>query len=119
MSDKDESSNISPKIRNEKQTVEKLIHLYCEKKHNPSGGSLCSKCHDLLEYSHQRLEQCRYHEDKPTCRKCPTHCYKPNMRKEIRRVMRFSGPRLAFRAPLDWIKHRIHDTKDSKSEKRE
>lgn len=31
------------------------------------------------------------------------------MRKEIRQVMRFSGPRLALRAPMDWISHLIHD----------
>ncbi len=119
MSDKDESSTIGPNIRKEKQTVEKLIRLHCEKKHSPLGGILCSECQNLLEYSHQRLDQCRYQEDKPTCRKCSTHCYKPLMREEIRRVMRFSGPRLAFRAPIDWIRHRIHDTKDSESEKSE
>jgi hypothetical protein len=115
MSDKDESSNIGPIIRNEKQTVEKLIRLYCHKKHNPSDGILCSNCKNLLEYSHQRLEKCRYQDEKITCRKCPTHCYKPNMREEIRQVMRFSGPRLAFRAPVDWIRHRIRGTKDSES----
>jgi len=119
MSDKDESSTIGPNIRKEKQTVEKLIRLYCEKKHPPSGGSLCSMCYDLLEYSHQRLGQCRYYENKPSCRKCPTHCYKPTMREEIRQVMRFSGPRLAFRAPVNWIKHRIHDREVRESEKSE
>ena len=109
MNDESDSSSSGPKIQKEKETVEKFIHLYCEKKHESSKKSLCSECQDLLEYSHQRLEQCRYQEDKPTCRKCPVHCYKPTMREEIPRVMRFSGPRYAVRAPMDWIRPQIRD----------
>jgi hypothetical protein len=119
MQDESESSNIGPKIKKEKETVEKLIRLYCEKKHSRPRGTLCTECQSLLEYSHKRLEQCQYQEDKATCRKCPVHCYKPIMRNEIRRVMRFSGPRLALRAPVDWIRHQIHDRDDVESEKDE
>jgi len=117
MQDDSKSSNIGPKIRKEKETVEKMIRLYCEKKHSPASGTLCSECQNLLEYAHLRLEKCQYQEDKPTCRKCPVHCYKLTMREEIRQVMRFSGPRLALRAPMDWIRHQIHDRDDSESEK--
>ena len=113
--DESDSSSIGPKIQKEKETVEKMINLYCEKKHSTSKGALCPECQKLLEYSHQRLEQCQYQENKPTCRKCPVHCYRPTMRKEVRRVMRFSGPRLALRAPMDWIRHQIHDREDSES----
>lgn len=119
MQDESKSFNNGPKIRNEKETVEKMIRLYCEKKHSSSRGILCTECQSLLEYSHQRLEQCQYHEDKPTCRKCPVHCYRPTMRKEIRQVMRFSGPRLALRAPMDWIRHLIHDRTDDEPPKSE
>ncbi|MGY5855252.1 MAG: nitrous oxide-stimulated promoter family protein [Candidatus Thorarchaeota archaeon] len=117
MYDESNSSNIGPKIRKEKDTVEKMIRLYCEKKHSTSSTILCSECRNLLEYSYQRLEQCQYQEDKPTCRKCPVHCYRPAMRKEIRRVMRFSGPRLVLRAPLDWIRHQINDREDGEPKK--
>ncbi|MFX1559186.1 MAG: nitrous oxide-stimulated promoter family protein [Promethearchaeota archaeon] len=112
MQDESTSSNIGPKIQKEKETVEKMIRLYCENKHSSSSGTLCTNCQNLLEYSHKRLEQCQYQEKKPTCRKCPVHCYRPTMRDEIRRVMRFSGPRLALRAPIDWIRHQIHDRAD-------
>ena len=117
MHDESNSSNNGPKIQKEKETVEKLIRLYCEKKHRYSSETLCSECESLLEYSLQRLEECQYHEDKPTCRKCPTHCYDPIMRKEIRRVMRFSGTRIALRAPMAWIRHKIHDRNDIDSER--
>jgi hypothetical protein len=116
MSEESESSKIGPKIRKEKETVRRMIQLYCEKKHNSPHETLCSDCQALLEYSHQRLEQCRYQEDKPTCRACPVHCYRPTMRTEIRRVMRFSGPRLALRAPLDWIRHQLHDRDNIESQ---
>ena len=105
-----------PVIAKEKATVEKMIHIYCEKKHDSSGVQLCTACQDLLQYSHQRLTNCQFGEEKPTCRKCPVHCYRPTMRDEIRNVMRFSGPRLIFRAPVEWIKHKIHDREDVENE---
>jgi hypothetical protein len=119
MQDESEQSKIGPKIKKEKETVEKMIRLYCEKKHSSSPRTLCAECPSLLEYAHKRLEDCQFQEDKPTCRKCPAHCYRPTMRDEIRRVMRFSGPRLALRAPLDWIRHQIHDRDDIDLEKDE
>ncbi len=106
----DRPRNDAPKIRDEKHTVESMIEYYCGKKHSTNDG-LCSDCNQLLEYSHQRLDRCQFGEDKPTCRKCTVHCYKPDMRKKIRAVMRYSGPRLMFRAPLVWIRHKIHDSK--------
>lgn len=115
MNDDSKSSSLGPKIEREKETVEKLIRLYCEKKHKMPRGNLCSECQNLLEYSQVRLERCRYQEDKSTCRKCPTHCYNPTMREEIRQVMRFSGPRLALRAPADWIRHQFADRKEKET----
>ncbi len=117
MTDESKSSSGGSKIRKEKKTVEKLIRLYCEKKHKSSSKTLCSECQSLLEYSDLRLEHCQFHEEKPTCRKCPVHCYSPTKRKEIRRVMRYSGPRLALRAPMDWIRHQINDRDDTDSER--
>ena len=35
-------------------------------------------------------------ETKTFCSNCKVHCYKPEMRKKIRAVMRFSGPRMIF-----------------------
>ncbi|MGY5871430.1 MAG: nitrous oxide-stimulated promoter family protein [Candidatus Thorarchaeota archaeon] len=117
MNDESGFSTIGSKIQKEKETVEKLISLYCEKKHKSSSKALCSECQILVEYSHERLEQCQYQEEKPTCRKCPVHCYRPTKRAEIRHVMRFSGPRIALRAPINWIRHQLHDRDDIDSEK--
>jgi len=117
LNDEFKTAEVGSKIKKEKATLEKMILIYCEKKHTSSENLLCTECHSLLQYSNQRLENCQYGEDKPTCRKCPVHCYRPTMRNEIRSVMRFSGPRIVFRAPVEWIRHKIHDRDDVNSEK--
>lgn len=42
---------------------------------------------------------------KTTCKKCPVHCYSPDMREKIRAVMRYSGPRMIFLHPFAAIRH--------------
>jgi hypothetical protein len=43
--------------------------------------------------------------DKPTCLNCTVHCYLPEMREEIRTVMRYSGPRMMIYHPVLAIGH--------------
>ncbi|WP_294079212.1 nitrous oxide-stimulated promoter family protein [Proteiniphilum sp. UBA5384] len=81
-----------------------MIFLYCRSKHG-SVKELCIECGALERYALQRLEKCRYGEDKPTCATCPVHCYRSDMRMKIKEVMRFSGPRMMFFHPLDTIRH--------------
>lgn len=88
----------------EKKTVAKMIRIYCAAKHGVKDG-LCPECAALNEYAEKRLERCTYGEDKPTCEKCPIHCYKPDMKARIQEVMRFSGPRMLFRSPLMTLHH--------------
>ena len=59
----------------------------------------------LASYSEERLDRCKFGNGKPTCRKCPVHCYKPDMGEMIREVMRFSGPRMIFHHPIAAIRH--------------
>ncbi len=91
------------RIEQEKNTVAKMIHIYC--KYHERNRKLCNECQQLLEYAHQRLNYCKFGERKPTCRKCPIHCYKPDMRYKMRKVMRFSGPRMIFFHPIMAIQH--------------
>jgi len=80
-----------------------MITIYCAKKHRSQ--ELCKECQELVEYSQERLSNCQFGNDKGSCKKCPIHCYKPEMRKRIRQVMRFSGPRLLLYRPIETIKH--------------
>lgn len=91
------------KIENQKKIVETMIRLYCRKAEK--NETLCDDCKALLDYAHFRLDHCRYGENKTSCKHCKTHCYRPEMREKIRKVMRFSGPRMIIYHPLAAIKH--------------
>ncbi len=91
------------KIEKEKATVTFMIRYYCKHKHNTK--ALCDNCKELNLYAQQRLTKCRYGEQKKACRNCSTHCYNPNMRQQIKEVMRYVGPRMIFYAPFLSLKH--------------
>ncbi len=93
-----------PRIAREKRTMAAMVRLYCRKKHGRT-ESLCEECAGLLEYATCRLDGCPYGPQKPTCAKCPIHCYKPQMRDRVKEVMRFSGPRMLLRHPILAIGH--------------
>lgn len=99
----------SSRIEEEKAVVEQMIRLYC-RKHEGNAG-LCPSCKELLDYAHGRLDRCRYGEDKPTCKKCPIHCYRPEMKERIRKIMRWSGPRMILHHPLAAIRHLLREIK--------
>ena len=65
---------------------------------------LCEDCSKLLHHGAAKLMLCPY-DPRPTCRKCPTHCYAPRYREMVRRVMRFSGPYLVKRGRLHYLLH--------------
>ena len=95
------------RIAEEQQVIRQMIQLYCRKKEG--NEVLCDSCSKLLEYATRRLERCRYGATKPTCRKCPIHCYRPDMKARIQAVMRWSGPRMLFHHPLAALKHLLRE----------
>ena len=101
------------RIEEEKAVVEQMIRLYCQKSEGHS--ELCTSCRELLDYAHSRLDRCRYGEDKPTCKKCPTHCYRPEMKERIRTVMRWAGPRMIIYHPLASIRHLLREIQFTES----
>ena len=88
----------------ERRTVDAMVLIYCRGHHGTRGGP-CDDCLDLQEYAHARLERCRYQDAKPTCARCPVHCYRPDMRERVREVMRYSGPRMMLRHPVLAVAH--------------
>jgi hypothetical protein len=94
----------SSRMDNEQRTVEAMVSLYCHAHHGRTEG-LCDACISLAAYARQRLAGCIYQGNKPTCGRCPIHCYKPEMRKKIQEVMRYSGPRMLWRHPILAIIH--------------
>lgn len=104
---------IESKREQEKRTVALMIRIYCRKNHGMT-KTLCTECQALLDYAAQRSDKCPFMETKTFCSNCRVHCYKPEMRENIRKVMRFSGPRMIFYHPVMAIRHVV----ESKKEKR-
>ena len=105
--------DIHSKRECEKKIVSEMIALYCRKKHGTNGG-LCTECAALDAYAQARSDKCPFMETKTFCSNCEVHCYKPEMREKICKVMRFSGPRMLTVHPVLAVKHVI----ESKREKR-
>lgn len=95
-----------PRMARERRTVEAMLVLYCRDHHDTLSG-LCAECEALRDYARQRLQKCPFQEGKTTCTKCPIHCYKPEMRAQIRAVMRHAGPRMLYRHPLLALRHMV------------
>jgi len=97
----------------EKRVVQEMITLYCRDHHNSSVFP-CAECAVLIAYAHERSDRCPFTENKTFCSNCRIHCYKPDMREQIRTVMRYSGPRMLKTHPVLAIRHLI----ESRLEKR-
>lgn len=91
------------RIEREKQTVRKMIELYCH--HHLKQDTMSEEYQLLADYACMRLDHCQFGEKKKTCKKCPVHCYAPKERQQIREVMRWVGTRMIFYAPKDAFHH--------------
>lgn len=87
----------------ENTTLRKMIFVYCKgQKHD---RPLCGDCRILLDYSLERLEKCPFGNNKTFCSSCTVHCYEPEMREKIKKVMRYAGPRMLYHDPLTALRH--------------
>ena len=98
--------DINAKREQEKKVVSEMIALYCHKNHHTKDG-LCQECAALEQYAHTRSDHCPFMENKTFCSNCKVHCYAPDKREQIRKVMRFSGPRMLFVHPVMAIRHMV------------
>jgi hypothetical protein len=96
----------SRRMMREKKTIEAMLNIYCRGLHKTHDG-LCAECREVLDYAAKRLAKCPFQARKTTCAHCRIHCYKPAMREKIKSVMRFAGPRMAYRHPFLAISHFI------------
>jgi hypothetical protein len=91
------------RILREKNTIDRMIAIYC-KNHNKN-ESLCDVCEAILEYVHHRIESCRFGACKPACSRCNVYCYHNEMKSRMKRIMKYSGPRMAIYHPILSIFH--------------
>ena len=98
-----DSAPLAGRLSREFRTMACMVDIWCRDKHGADTrrAGPCPECREFLAYAHRRLEKCPYGENKPTCAKCPIHCYKRAQREQARDIMRYAGPRMTFRHP--WL----------------
>lgn len=99
------------------KTIKAMVKIYCKKFHKIAGKEkLCAECQAFLVYANEKLDRCPYGQNKPTCNKCPIHCYKPELREQARTIMRYAGPRMLIVHPILAIRHLRSEKKGVPSE---
>jgi hypothetical protein len=99
------------------RVLTEFVELYCRSKHGDArrtkidtsflaGGTvhLCGECSALVNHAAEKRQHCPL-DPKPSCKKCPVHCYGNDYRRRIREVMAFSGRRMILRGRLDYLVH--------------
>ncbi|WP_298943328.1 nitrous oxide-stimulated promoter family protein [uncultured Psychromonas sp.] len=99
---------LTGKLADEFKTITLMTTLYCNA-HHPKGR--CEDCQALLSHARQKLDRCVYGQDKPACKLCPVHCYKPHYREKTKVIMQYAGPKMLLKHPILTIKHIIKGAK--------
>jgi hypothetical protein len=112
----------SRELHKDLKTLALFINLYCRYKHAGADKStpqlkthdaeaiagrrlqLCPECTKLLTHAFVKRSHCPMHP-KPACKHCPSHCYHPTYRAQIREVMKFSGKKMLLAGRLDYLFH--------------
>lgn len=90
----------------EKKTLEAMIDIYCKGNHynkkedRARDYKPCPICHEQAAYALSKIDACKFKENKPVCSKCPVKCYNSEHKAMIKKIMRYSGPRIIFIHPL-------------------
>lgn len=92
------------RLAREWKTMTTMVWIYCRDHHRATSG-LCAECEQFLSYASLRLERCRFGVEKPTCARCPVHCYQRERREQVRVIMRYAGPRMMWEHPVMSLRH--------------
>ncbi len=88
------------RVKREKYTIKVMIEMYCHAHHGTEKGKLCNECSRVLDYAIERIDYCAFGIKKPACETCPIHCFKKDMREQMRNIMRYAGPRMTWKYPI-------------------
>ncbi|MDT8319054.1 MAG: nitrous oxide-stimulated promoter family protein [Xanthomonadales bacterium] len=107
------AGGLTGRLQRELKTLQCMTDMHCAHHHAAYDGGRCGDCEDLMRYAARRLQKCPYGKDKPTCAKCPVHCYKALQRQQVRDIMRFAGPRMIWRHPWKAVVHIVDKTRQA------
>lgn len=109
-------------LQRDLKTLALFIRIYCHHRHADAEKTvvtlkthdvaalagrpveLCDGCRKLLAHALVKRSNCPM-DPKPMCKHCPSHCYHPTYRAQIREVMKVSGKRLVLSGRLDMLFH--------------
>jgi hypothetical protein len=110
------------KLRKDLKVLATFMRIYCDGEHRDQPRApvtlkmhdvaavygrpvvLCASCRKLLQHAFVKRAACPL-DPKPMCKHCPSHCYAPNYRAQVREVMRVAGKRLVWSGRLDYLWH--------------
>lgn len=125
-----DTPEIAQKRAQEKRTMETMVRIFCRgNRHMPKTSSgrpggrngqndLCPQCRALLDYANMRTDKCPFMAEKTFCSACKVHCYSKEMQENVRRVMRYAGPRMLFVHPVMAVRHMKVTLKNKRNSQR-
>ena len=94
------------KIDNEISVIITMIEIYYKNKKHKNLHTI-TEIEELKHYCKSRVANCPVILEKTFCSSCKIHCYDPNHRALIKKVMKYSGPRMLFYHPILLVKHLV------------
>lgn len=86
----------------DRATMEAIGKIYCRGNHDAAARSndiMCPDCRQTIEHTLERASSCPYGHNH-NCEDCETHCQRGQSQQDIKRIMRYAAPRMAYRHPL-------------------
>ena len=89
------------------KTLRLMVQMYCERihHHNHYQPKLCPECEETINYALEKSQKCPYKEKASVCETCKIHCYQKEKQEKMKKIMRFSGPKMIFHHPILAIWH--------------
>ena len=97
--------DVQKKREQEQALLRWMVEKYCRGQHGSPKGQLCPQCYALASYAQNRTQRCPRMAEKTFCAGCPHPCYSAEHREGIRKVMRYSGPRMLLHSPGMALRH--------------
>ncbi len=103
--------NMNKRILRKIKTLRLMIQMYCKKHHHLHHHlhhyrtKLCPECEETIKYALDKSQKCPYKEKASVCETCKIHCYHNEKQEKIKKIMRFSGPKMIFHHPILTIWH--------------
>lgn len=92
------------KIEYEIEVINKMIDIFYKNK-NHKEEYTNTEIDQLKDYCSSKIYNCPVILEKTFCSSCKIHCYDKDQRDLIKKVMKYSGPRMLFYHPVLLIKH--------------